>query len=359
MRHVAVLSLILLGACAGNPEPVAPVPAPTPAPAPVPAPEPVAKAPAPVLLSADTPEATPAGAAFNGPAGWTFATDAGRAVLTGPEPDLQIAIVDAAATKADDAVAAAWAAFHPGFKWPLKVVNARPGRHGWEERRDYDYETSPDEKLVIFARAVRKGNAWTVLLIKGGEASVDKRGAAVGRVWESLRPAGYTRETFAGKVPHKLDADRIKQIVDAMDRARDKAAIPGVALALVQDGKVVFEGGLGVRELGKPDKVDAHTRFMIASNTKALTTLLLAKLVDEGKLTWESQVTSLFPSFKLGDACDDARGARQAPHLRVHRAAAAGPRVALRLREADAAVGARRARDDAADDQVRRDVPVQ
>ena len=83
---------------------------------------------------------------------------------------------------------------------------------------------------------------------------------------------------------------------------RDKAAIPGVALALVQDGKVVYEGGLGVREMGKPDKVDAHTRFIIASNTKALTTLLLAKLVDEGKLTWDTPVTSLYPAFKLGDA---------------------------------------------------------
>jgi CubicO group peptidase (beta-lactamase class C family) len=56
------------------------------------------------------------------------------------------------------------------------------------------------------------------------------------------------------------------------------------------------------RELGKPAKVDGDTLFMIASNTKGLTTLLLAKLVEENKLTWESVVTSLLPSFKLGDA---------------------------------------------------------
>lgn len=118
---------------------------------------------------------------------------------------------------------------------------------------------------------------------------------------QALLSAETPEATFAGKAAHKLDADCVKQIVDAMDRAREAAAIPGVGLALVQDGKVVFEGGLGVRELGKPAKIDAHTRFMIASNTKALTTLLLAKLVDEGKLTWETPVTTLFPGFKLGD----------------------------------------------------------
>jgi len=57
-----------------------------------------------------------------------------------------------------------------------------------------------------------------------------------------------------------------------------------------------------VRELGGSAKVDGDTMYMIASNTKAMTTLMLATLVDEGKLTWETPVTSLLPSFKLGDA---------------------------------------------------------
>src|SRR5262249_29569570 len=76
----------------------------------------------------------------------------------------------------------------------------------------------------------------------------------------------------------------------------------GVGVGIVQGGKVVFAGGFGVRELGKPEKVDGDTDFMIASNTKALTTLLLARLVAEGKLTWDTPVTQVLPSFKLGDA---------------------------------------------------------
>ena len=72
--------------------------------------------------------------------------------------------------------------------------------------------------------------------------------------------------------------------------------IPGVGLSLIDGGKVVFQGGLGVKTLGKPDPVDADTLFLAASNTKAMTTLLLAMLVDENKLRWDQPVTEIYPA---------------------------------------------------------------
>ena len=89
--------------------------------------------------------------------------------------------------------------------------------------------------------------------------------------------------------------------------------VPGVAIGLVQDGRVVFADGFGVREIGGTEKVDADTLFMIGSNTKAMTTLMLAKLVDERKLTWETLATSALPSFRLGDA--DTTGRARIKHL--------------------------------------------
>lgn len=80
----------------------------------------------------------------------------------------------------------------------------------------------------------------------------------------------------------------------------DKLGVPGVGLAIIDGRKVVWEGGLGVKELGKPEAVDANTLFMAASNTKGMTTLLLAKLADQGKLKWDQHVTELYPQFKLG-----------------------------------------------------------
>jgi CubicO group peptidase (beta-lactamase class C family) len=57
-----------------------------------------------------------------------------------------------------------------------------------------------------------------------------------------------------------------------------------------------------VKEIGKPEPIDADTLFMIASNTKALTTLMLARLVDQGRFGWDTPVVDVMPSFKLGDA---------------------------------------------------------
>jgi CubicO group peptidase (beta-lactamase class C family) len=77
----------------------------------------------------------------------------------------------------------------------------------------------------------------------------------------------------------------------------DQWKIPGLAVAVVKDGKVVHARGYGVRELGKPEKVDEHTRFAIGSTTKAMTAALVGMLVDEGKLAWDDPVTKHLPAF--------------------------------------------------------------
>src|SRR5262249_38689600 len=94
----------------------------------------------------------------------------------------------------------------------------------------------------------------------------------------------------------------LAQLTKFVEAAEQATGVPGVGLGIVQDGKVVFASGIGVRDLGKPTKVDGDTLFMIASNTKALTTLMLAKLVEGKQMTWETAVTSLLPTFKLGNA---------------------------------------------------------
>jgi CubicO group peptidase (beta-lactamase class C family) len=319
MRTFTWLLLSALTACASSPAtpPAAATTAlatPTATPAPSASTDPAsASPPAAVVLTADTPVTLTSGATLTVPRGWTMTQDGPRVLLTGPEPDLRVLLVDSPAAAADDAVAAAWKTLHPDFGRTLTRTQPYPARRGWDELRDYDYETSSAEKMSVWAQARRKGNAWTVTLYEGSDASAEKRGADTSRILGSLVPAGYVRESFAGKTAHDLDAGRIKDITDTVDRLRGLAGVPGAAIALVQHGKVVFEGGLGVREVGKPDKVDAHTRFLIASDTKALTTLMLAKLADEGKLRWDTPVASLFPGFTLGDA--DTTRQIQVKHL--------------------------------------------
>src|SRR5215469_2799977 len=128
--------------------------------------------------------------------------------------------------------------------------------------------------------------------------SVALRRLVMGR----LLPKGYSRESFVGKRANTLDHARIAELVRFIQSAQKVLGVPGVAFGLVPDGKVAFADGFRTKELGSSEKPDADTLFMVASNTKATTTLLLAKLVDEHRMTWDTPVTQLMPSFRLGDA---------------------------------------------------------
>lgn len=80
-----------------------------------------------------------------------------------------------------------------------------------------------------------------------------------------------------------------------------KSSGAGMAIAVIKDDKTVFAKGYGVRELGKPDKVDKNTVFAIASNSKAFTAAALAILVDEKKIAWDDKVSEYLPDFQMYD----------------------------------------------------------
>jgi CubicO group peptidase (beta-lactamase class C family) len=93
--------------------------------------------------------------------------------------------------------------------------------------------------------------------------------------------------------------------VAAIDRyiaeARQAWDVPGLAVAIVKDGRTVHAKGYGVRDMTEGGAVDEHTLFAIASNTKAFTAATLAILVDEGRLHWDDRVQEHLPWFQLYD----------------------------------------------------------
>ena len=97
--------------------------------------------------------------------------------------------------------------------------------------------------------------------------------------------------------PAELETD-----IDALSkRAAELFEIPGMSVAVIADGKVVFARGYGEIERGKGQRVDADTSFAIASNTKAFTATALGLLVADGKLTWDDRVVDILPGLKLWD----------------------------------------------------------
>ena len=86
-----------------------------------------------------------------------------------------------------------------------------------------------------------------------------------------------------------------------VESVRKAAGATGMAIAIVENGKVVLAKGYGVRKLGEPAKVDANTLFMIGSTGKAFTSAALATLVDEGKIGWDDKVIDHMPWFQMYD----------------------------------------------------------
>ena len=245
---------------------------------------------------------TVSGVRYITPAGW-IAERAGTAVLMRtPAGDARMAIIDVEAGTAEQAIARAWEDYGPAGVPALRNSRERPLRNGWSSIRGYTYESAGDPGRILQAHLMHAGDTWIAVIIDIPAAVMDRREPQVTRVLSSLRPKAYVPETLLGKQVQALDAARIASLAQFVEDARIRLGIPGIGLGIVQDGEVKYAGGFGVREIGSKQNVDASTRFLTASITKPLTSLMLAKLVDAGKLDWDAPVAKLLPSFKVGDA---------------------------------------------------------
>ena len=96
-------------------------------------------------------------------------------------------------------------------------------------------------------------------------------------------------------------AKAINSIDSLAQRVFDDAGIPGMAVAVVHQGKVVFAQGYGVREVGQPETIDAETVFQLASLSKPVGMTVVANEIGKGTVSWETPVVTNLPTFALAD----------------------------------------------------------
>lgn len=89
------------------------------------------------------------------------------------------------------------------------------------------------------------------------------------------------------------------QLDELVEKTRNTFNVPGIAVAIIKDGKILISKGYGVTNINSNHKVDGNTLFGIASNSKAFTSAALAILVDEGKINWDDKVKKYLPEFKM------------------------------------------------------------
>ncbi len=104
---------------------------------------------------------------------------------------------------------------------------------------------------------------------------------------------GFSQEKLPTFITHDLDSH--------IEKALQEWQVPGLAVAIVKDGKVVLSKGYGVKDIHTQEPVDANTLFMIASNTKAFIGTSLAQLEHHKKLQLSDRVSDYLPQFNMHD----------------------------------------------------------
>ena len=287
------------------------------------------------LLAADTPGQTNRGNSFVAPAGWTLGRIGELTRLEAPEKGSRIGLIDIDAPDAPAAVAAAWKAFDPAMARERKVTTPAGPRDGWSNRSTVEYITSPNEHRSVEAYVRRANGVWTVVLLDMGNDVYEKRSTQVGVLFSRLLPKGYVRESFAGQRARTLDALRLEAL-----RRFVREAMQGHAGA---------RRGPGHRA-GRPGRAGRRLRRAGAGPARegGRADALPGRVEHEGARDADAGPAGGRRPHRLGDAGRgrDARvpagrrrhhraGEGQAPDLRLHRAAAPGPRVALRVPRRD------------------------
>ncbi|MDQ3694779.1 MAG: beta-lactamase family protein [Chloroflexota bacterium] len=122
---------------------------------------------------------------------------------------------------------------------------------------------------------------------------------------QTAPPAATTQPSdlpnLTGVTPLPLTGERLAAFEAYVTAKLAELGVPGAAVAVVQAGEVAFLQGFGVRELGQPAPVTGDTLLRIGSVTKSFSAMLVGTLVDAGRLTWETPLIELLPSFAVAD----------------------------------------------------------
>ena len=237
------------------------------------------------------------------PAGWTEVDGARAPMVRGPEGDVELGFVLLPAEASDaDTVAAAWHRLALPVDLEPRQDQAAPASEGWERTHQFVYGVrGRDNHMALALLRVLEGSAW-VSLIVASQGGLERRMAQIMQLIQGWRPDGLRAEDLSARTPRAWGEDDTQALDAFVCKGMEALGIPGVAIAVVQGGHIVECRGFGHCGVDARDPVTADTRFMIGSSTKALTTLMMARLIGEGRFKWSTPVTELMPDFAFADA---------------------------------------------------------
>ncbi len=239
---------------------------------------------------------------YDNPEDWQLEDLDKASKYVAPEGNLSVStIYIPVAANAEEAAMQAMQRLNPGFSREVSWNGPVEAKRGWDAIRSISYSTTPEENYSISALVHNSNDNWFIVVTEGDLGTLNKRYSDVNKFTGTLKVKGYKEEDLSAKNPRQLTDQDVQKLLSFVSKAAAELNIPGTAIGLVQNGEVIYEGGIGYANIEQQKPVDENTLFMVASNTKGMTTLLLSKLVEMGKVDWKDRVIDHYPAFQLGD----------------------------------------------------------
>ncbi|MBN9289038.1 MAG: hypothetical protein BGO43_01685 [Gammaproteobacteria bacterium 39-13] len=243
------------------------------------------------------------GSTFSYPASWKCEELEGRVKLLGPESDFSVNCL--VLPTVEQVAEKAWQQVYPHFDLKVAQQLSLPSvwlGGFWESGQQIVYDIPLSESRTVMALVRNYQNQAYISLIEATNAALQRRGAELGQIMGSWKPHGAQEQSLKEGEPRQWSEEQFKDFDKFIELGMEQLRIPGFAIAIVhRDGKTLLSKGYGVKKLGSLESVTPDTLFMIGSTTKALTTLMMGVLVDQGKFTWETPICDVLSNFKLND----------------------------------------------------------
>jgi CubicO group peptidase (beta-lactamase class C family) len=240
------------------------------------------------------------------PTDWTIESEDTYGTLTSPDEGVVVYVVVADSNDIEKAVRAAWIVVDPEFDLEPAEVTEVLAPESFEKLVVTSYSTGDERDFVLASGRLHEGTV-IALLIRGKTTAVTKYTPQIQSIGSGIRvnnipeAADSSIADLRGVDPlpltDDLSAELEAYIIDAMDRFQ----VPGAAVAIVQGNEVVYVQGFGFRELGGDKPVNPETLMMIGSTTKSMTSMMMATLVDERLIDWDTPVVDILPPFAISD----------------------------------------------------------
>lgn len=234
------------------------------------------------------------------PENWRATQADGYARLASPNDGILIYVLTVQAADLASAVAGGWELVDPTFDRAIEERIDAPAQGGLDALSIISYEF--DQASGRFYQAVARlyEDTYYLLLIDGDITAIQQRQAQI-----SIIDSGFTITDLAETDLTGVDPLPVSEVLPALETFIEEGlaqfGIPGAAVAIVEKGEVVYSQGFGVTAVGGDTPITPQTHMMIGSTGKSLTTMLMATLVDEGVMTWDTPVVDVLPEFAVSD----------------------------------------------------------